>query len=261
MRFKDKVVFVTGASGGIGRALAIEFSNEGAAVALVARSAEVLHELEAELCAQGKQALALPGDVTDRAVLEQAIHKTVDCFGRLDILVNNAGIGLYAPLATVPTGDFERMMKLNFWSVLWAIQAALPHLEKNGEGRIINISSILGKLDFPWMGAYCASKHAINSLSNALRMELSDRHVEVLTVCPGRVRTQFQPNAIKYKPIENPPGSGMALSPEEVACAVVRAAWKHKREIVLPRKGRLLVALQQFWPRMGDRLAMTFASR
>jgi short-subunit dehydrogenase len=261
MKFDGKVALVTGASSGIGRAIALEFGKEGAHVAALARTTERLDSLADELRAQGVRVLSIPCDVTDRTALRAAIDRTAAEFGRLDILVNNAGIGIYSPVATVPVEDFERVMELNFWATLCAIQTAIPHFEKQQGGIIINVSSILGKLDFPWMGAYCASKHAVNSISNALRMELKEKNVEVLTVCPGRVLTNFQPNAVKYKPIHNPRWSGPGLTPEQVAHAVVRGAWKHKREIVLPRMAWVLVVLQNVWPTLADRLAMAFSSR
>lgn len=260
MKFKDKVALVTGASNGIGRAIAIEFAREGAHVAALARNQDRLSELSNQLHALGVKALPLPCDVTRRDDLRAAVDQAASHFGRLDVLVNNAGRGIYSPLVTVNLADFEQVMALNFWAPLWAIQAAMPHFEPQGGGTIINISSILGKVDFPWMGAYCATKHALNSISNVLRMELKGKHVEVLTVCPGRVRTDFQPNALKYRPVQNPSWSAGALAPEEVARAVVRGAWKHHREIVIPRSGWILIAIQHLVPRLADRLAMAFAS-
>lgn len=262
MKFKDQVVFITGASRGIGRALAVEFAREGSHIAAVARTRERLEKLSGELQGLGVRVLPLMCDVTDRKALVAAVNEIAKHFGRLDVLVNNAGMGIYSPLATVAIEDFERVMNLNFWAPLTAIQAAVPHFEKQQGGTIINISSILGKLDYPWMGAYCATKHALNSISNALRMELKGKNISVLTVCPGRVKTDFQPNAVKYKPIQNPAiTAATALSPESVARAVVRAAWKHKREIVIPRGGWVLVGLQHLWPTLADRLAMSFSSR
>lgn len=261
VKFKDRVVFVTGASRGIGRALALEFAREGARLVLVARSIERVNRLRDEIQADGREVLAIPCDVTEREAVETAIRRTIETFGGLDILVNNAGIGLYSDLATVPMEDFERLMRLNVWAPLYAIQAALPQFEKQGHGHLINVSSILGRLDYPWMGAYCASKHAVNSISNALRMELRDKNIEVMTVCPGRVLTDFQANAIKYKEIVNPAKPTLPMTPEAVARAVVRGAWKHRREVVLPRAAWLLIALQQFWPDLADRVALSWSSR
>lgn len=260
MKFKNKVALVTGASDGIGRALALELARAGADVAILARSTARLQELSKQVEAFGVRSLPLTCDVTDRAALTSAVHQTAESFGRLDLLINNAGMGLYSEMTQVPLDDFERLMELNFWAPIVATQAAATHLEKRG-GIIINISSILGKLDYPGMGAYCATKHAVNSISNVLRMELREKGIEVLTVCPGRVDTGFQLHAIKYQTLRNPRFSVAAMSPEWVARVIVRAAWRHKREIVLPRAGWVLVAIQHLWPRLGDRLAMTFMTR
>ncbi|MFI5174203.1 MAG: SDR family oxidoreductase [Terriglobia bacterium] len=261
MKFQNKVVLITGASYGIGRAIAIEFAKQGAHVAAMARSTDRLESLSDQLRQIGVDALALTCDLSHRESLKDAVEKAASHFGRIDILVNNAGRGLYAPLATVDFEDFKAVMKLNFWAPLWAIQSVMPYFERQQAGIIINISSILGKVDFPGMGAYCATKHALNSISNALRMELKEKHVEVLTVCPGRVQTEFQPHAIKYKPIQNPSWSARGLAPEEVARAVVQGVWKHKREVVIPRAGWLLAAVQHFAPRLADRLAVAFSSK
>jgi short-subunit dehydrogenase len=261
MKFQSKVVLITGASHGIGRALAVEFAKEGAHVAALARSTDRLTALSDELRAAGVGSLALTCDVTHRESLKTAVDTAASHFGHIDILVNNAGRGLYAPLNTVDLEDFEEIMNLNCFAPLWAIQSVMPCFERQLGGMIINVSSILGKVDFPWMGAYCATKHALNSISNVLRMELKEKHVEVLTVCPGRVRTEFQPHAIKYKPVQNPSWSVEGLSSEEVARAVVQGAWKHKREIVIPRSGWLLAAVQHFAPGLADRLATAFSSR
>ena len=261
MKFQGKAVLITGASYGIGRALAIEFAREGAQVAGLARSTDRLMTLSDELRDLGVNALALTCDLTQRGSLKVAVDTAAAHFGRLDILVNNAGRGLYAPLTTVDSNDFEEIMNLNLFAPLWAIQSVMPYFERQQGGIIINISSILGKVDFPGMGPYCATKHALNSISNALRMELKEKHVEVLTVCPGRVQTEFQPHAIKYKPIQNASWSTRGLSPEDVARAVVQGAWKHKREIVIPRAGWVLAAVQHVAPRLADRLAVAFSSR
>ncbi|MBZ5538143.1 MAG: SDR family oxidoreductase [Acidobacteriia bacterium] len=261
MKFKNKVVFVTGASSGIGHALAVEFAREGAHVAAVARDAARLTALSDQLRDLGVDALALPCDITQREALKAAVDRAASHFRRLDILVNNAGRGLYAPLATVPFEDFDEVMNLNFWAPLWAIQSALPYFERQQGGVIVNISSILGKVDFPWMGAYCATKHALNSISNTLRMELKEKHVSVLTVCPGRVQTEFQQNATKYRPVQNSSWSAGALSPEDVARAVIQGVWTRKREIVIPRAGWLLAAVQHLAPGLADRLAFAFSSK
>ncbi len=261
MKFKGKVALVTGASKGLGRAIALEFAREGAHVAILARSADLLQKLASEVETHGVRALPLCCDVTHSGDLAIAVNRAAEELGRLDILVNNVGVGLYSEIAKVPLQDFRFMMELNFWSMIVAIQTALPHMGRQREGTIINIASILGKIDYPWMGAYCASKHAMVSICNALRMELREKKINVLTVCPGRVDTQFQPNALKYRPLRNPHFSAIPLSAERVARQIVRGAWKHKREIVLPRAGWLLVALQHLWPQLSDRLAMSFTTR
>lgn len=193
---RDRVAIITGGSRGLGLLIARELALQGARLCILARDPDELDFARRELVAVGHhRVLALPCDVRNRADVEWAVAATVERFGRLDILINNAGVVQVGPLEHMDLEDFEDAMQVHFWGPLYLIQAALPHLRERGEGRIVNISSIGGKVAIPHMAPYSASKHALVGLSNALRTELAKDGVWVTTVCPGLMRTGSHVNA------------------------------------------------------------------
>jgi NADP-dependent 3-hydroxy acid dehydrogenase YdfG len=193
---KDRVIVITGASGGIGAALAELVGGQGARVALVARRERELGEVAAR---SGAGALPIVADVTRRADVERAVQATLDRFGRIDVWVNNAGRGITRMVSQLTDEDFDEMMTVNVKSVLYGMQAVLPHFRQRGGGHIINVSSMLGRVPLaPFRSAYAAAKHAMNSLSANLRMELhaTDPGIIVSVVHPGIVATEFGTRAL-----------------------------------------------------------------
>jgi NAD(P)-dependent dehydrogenase (short-subunit alcohol dehydrogenase family) len=194
--FRDRVALITGGSRGLGLLIARELALQGARLCILARDPDELDTARRELAAVGHhRVLALPCDVRQREDAEWAVGATVERFGRLDILINNAGVVQVGPLEHMDLEDFDDALKVHFWGPLYFTRAALPHL-KQREGRIVNISSIGGKVAIPHMAPYCASKHALVGLSNALRAELAQHGVWVTTVCPGLMRTGSHVNAL-----------------------------------------------------------------
>jgi NADP-dependent 3-hydroxy acid dehydrogenase YdfG len=191
------VALVTGASSGIGEATARELAARGAAVSLVARRADRLEALAAELRAGGATVLTVTADVTDRARAEAAVQRTVDELGRLDILINNAGVMLLGPIADAPVEEWERMVQINVLGLLYCAKAALPHLLAAAEGEprrsadLVNVSSVAGRLVRLGSGVYNATKHAVGAFSESLRQEVTGRHVRVSLVEPGAVATEL----------------------------------------------------------------------
>jgi NAD(P)-dependent dehydrogenase (short-subunit alcohol dehydrogenase family) len=242
MNVKDKVILITGASSGIGRALAGILVGRGAHVALMARSAQTLEDLAAELSLRGgnaagaadqtpsKVALALPTDVTDRKAVEGAIRACLGHFGRLDILVNCAGIGYFGAVETMTMDDFDTLVKTNLHGVLNAIHAALPALKKS-RGIIVNVSSGLAMRALPFLAAYAGTKSMLNALSDGMRLELAPYGVRVLTYCPPSTDTGFNARALKGVGMENVDGRGVkSAKTETVAKRIADAIRSETRQ-------------------------------
>ena len=196
IQFRDRVAVITGGSRGLGLLMARELAAEGARLAILARDPAELDLARRELVAiSGQRVLALPCDVGNADEIRWAIDATAERFGRLDILINNAGIIQVGPLEHMTVEDFEEAMRVHFWGPFHAILAALPHLRKRETGRIVNISSIGGRIAVPHLVPYSASKFALVGLSDGLRTELAKEGIYVTTVCPGLMRTGSHVNA------------------------------------------------------------------
>ena len=193
--FAGKSVLVTGGSRGLGLAIARRIAAEGGRVALLARNEDELRRACKELRALGGEALAVPCDLLDRGQSLGAIETVVDHFGGIDVLINNAGIIEVGPLENMRRGDFEKSMQLHFWAPFNLIRQTVPHMQRAGGGRIVNISSIGGKVAVPHLAPYSASKFALVGLSDAVRAELARDQIHVTTVTPGMMRTGSQVNA------------------------------------------------------------------
>lgn len=187
MQLEGKVCVVTGASSGIGEATARLLAARGASVVLAARRAERLHALAGEL----DGALAVPTDVTAAGALEHLVAQALDTHGRVDVLVNNAGQGLHVPLMDVDADDLRAVLELNVIAPLRAMQAAMPALSASGAGAIVNVSSATSLRLFPGLGAYSATKAALNMLSQIARAEFADAGVSVSVVYPSVTATEF----------------------------------------------------------------------
>lgn len=247
---------VTGASSGIGEATALALAGRGAAVMLAARAEEKLRFLEREISAAGGRALAMRTDVTDRDSVEAMVERTIEEFGSLDVLVNNAGLGLSGRVAELRAEDLRQVLEVNLIGPLVCIQAALPHMRQ--EGRIINISSVVGKRAIPKVGGYCATKSALNALSDALRVEVAGRGITVTSVYPGTTQTAFRENSRRTKD-EKRGWRPRGVVPEEVAAKIAAAAESGGRDVYVTLPDRLFVAGTTLAPGLFDRLLRLWA--
>ncbi len=193
--FRGRCVVITGGSRGLGLVMARQLGRRGARVAILGRNAEALARAEAQLNNQGAEVMAVPCDVRRQEDVEAAIGKIADRFGTIDVLINNAGIIQVGPLEHMTVKDFEDALAAHLWGPLHCILAVLPHMHRGGQGRIVNIASIGGKIAVPHLLPYCASKFALVGLSDGLRTELRRHGILVTTVCPGLMRTGSPRNA------------------------------------------------------------------
>jgi NAD(P)-dependent dehydrogenase (short-subunit alcohol dehydrogenase family) len=251
-----RVAIVTGASSGIGEATARALVGRGAAVVLAARAEERLEVLEGEISSSGGRALALRTDVSDRESVRAMVERAVEAFGSLDILVNNAGLGLSGRVAEVRVEDLRYVFEVNVVGPLLCIQTALPFMEPGA--RIINVSSVVGRRAIPKVGAYCATKFALNALSDSLRVEIADRGITVTSVYPGTTRTTFRENSRRTKD-EKRGWRPRGVTPERVAEKITRAAEKGPRDVYVTLPDRLFVAGTTLLPGLTDRVLHSWA--
>jgi NAD(P)-dependent dehydrogenase (short-subunit alcohol dehydrogenase family) len=195
---RDKVAVITGGSRGLGLVLARHICAQGGSVALIARDADELARAKADLAARGAAVLTIECDLLDARQIQSAVQQIIDRFGRIDILINNAGIIEVGPLQNMMREDFERAMRLHFWAPFELIAKIVPEMRVWGGGRIVNISSIGGKVAVPHLAPYSASKFALTGFSDAIRAELALDNIHVTTVAPGMMRTGSHVNA-KFK--------------------------------------------------------------
>ncbi len=166
---------------------------------------------------------------------------------------------MYASFASSPPERLEQLVTTNWLGPAFAAQAVIPHMRKQGSGQIINISSVAGKVPLPWMTTYCSTKFALNALSYGLRMELAEDNIQVISVCPGRIKTPFTENA--YKDSWTSPLKPGGISPERVARAVVRASLRNPREIIVPSDNWSFVWLHALWPGFIERMTLRVLRR
>ena len=231
--YRDRVAIVTGASSGIGAGLARGLAQRGARVALVARRTERLEELAREIESKGGTALALPCAVEHRDQVEAAARAVKERFGRIDILVNNAGRGRHALFKDHDVADIEDLMRVNYFGVVYWIKSVLPALRERGEGWIVNLSSVAGKLGQPDESAYAATKFAVAGLSESLTYEFDPLGIHVLCVHPALVRTEMFDEAVLARMPERAKRTFLSVERfcEEVFAALARGAY----EVTIPR--------------------------
>ncbi|MFH1868387.1 MAG: SDR family oxidoreductase [Candidatus Omnitrophota bacterium] len=253
MELKDKVVVITGASSGIGRSLAVKLFDAGCYIALASRDENKLKELTGQLGGDSKRCLVLPTDVSDKSQVDNMIDKALEVFKKIDILINCAGLGIYGKVASSDIEQIRYIFEVNFFGTVYAIQKAYPIMSKAEGGCIVNISSVAGFRAWPNNGYYCAAKHAVNAITDSLRLEAKSDNIDVLLVMPGTTNTDFISNSLNVaeEVKKSPP---MDMTPDEVARHVIDAIRKRKNRIVLTAKGKIIYILNRISPSLTERL-------
>jgi short-subunit dehydrogenase len=253
---RGKVAVVTGASSGIGEATARELASRGASVVLASRAMDKLEALRREISASGGLALAVETDVSDRDSVDAMVGRSVGELGSLDVLVNNAGLGLSGRIAEVRAEDVRHVFEVNAIGPLNCIQSALVHMGEGG--RIINVSSVVGRRAIPKVGAYCASKFALNALSDALRVEVAGRGITVTSVYPGTTSTSFRENSRRTRD-EKRGWRPKGVTPDKVAQKIADAAERGPRDVYVTLPDRLFIAGITLFPGLADRVLRSWA--
>lgn len=233
--FKDKVVWITGASSGIGESLAKLFSVEGAKLVLSSRRREALEKVQKDIGLDADNCLIVPLDLEENTMgYEKEVQLVLNHFGRLDILINNGGVSQRSSFLDTKEEVFRRIMEINFMGAVALTRATLPSLMQQKSSQLVVISSVVGKYGTPIRTVYSASKHALNGFYDALRAELWEKNVSVLIVCPGYIKTNISLNALTADGSpQNSMDSGQAsgLSAEDCATQILSGIKKGKREI------------------------------
>lgn len=250
--FQDKVVIVTGASSGIGLATARLLSRRGAKVVLAARSKDRLETYSKEM----PRSVVCPTDVTEPGAAANLAKTAVEKFGRIDILVNNAGILLYKLMEDTPPEELRKVMEVNYFGAVAVANAVLPAMAAQKSGTIVNVSSVAGRVGFPNLGYYCASKFAFTGYSESLRQEAASKGVKVVLVSPGTIYTAMTQSIVDDALAR---GKRMIITPpEKVAEAILRGIEKGSREVFIPWQTSVLNHLHFHLPGFAEWLAGFF---
>jgi len=253
---KDKVVVITGASSGIGKALAEEFAARGSKLVLAARSTDKLEATRLSLSAAGVPVLTVPCDVTKESDCRNLVEKAVAEYGTIHVLINNAGISMRALFADLDLNVLRQLMDTNFWGAVYCTRFAMPYLLAN-KGSVVGVSSIAGKKGLPGRTGYSASKFALEGFLETLRTENLKKDLHVLVACPGFTSSNIRNTALdKDGSIqgESPRNESKMMQPGEVASRIYSAVLHRKRDLILSTDGKLTIWLNKFFPGWMDKV-------
>jgi short-subunit dehydrogenase len=260
---KNKIVIVTGASSGIGKATALRFAQKGAHLVLAARSVAKLNILSEQLTPFGVEVLIVPTDVSIEADCKNLMDKALEKFGRIDVLVNNAGISMRAAFADIELDVLKKVMDVNFWGTVFCTRYAMASILKS-KGSIVGVSSIAGYKGLPGRTGYSSSKFAMHGFLESVRIENLKNGIHVLIACPGFTASNIRNTALDANGSvqgETPRDEQKMMQPEEVAKAMVAAVEKRKDRLTLTANGKLTVFLNKFFPKMVDKLVFNHMSK
>ncbi len=253
---KNKIVIITGASSGIGKALAHRFGQAGAKVVITGRNLEKLEATAQTLNQQNIENLAIQADVSIESDNEKVVQQTLHQYGQIDVLINNAGISMRALFEDLDLKVIQQIMDINFYGTVYATKYALPHIIES-QGSIVGVSSIAGYRGLPGRTGYSASKFAMHGFLESLRTELLKKNVHVLLACPGFTQSNIRNVALTadgQTQGETPRDEEKMMSSEEVAERILKAVQKRQRDLVLTRQGKLTVFMNKWLPTWMDKM-------
>ncbi len=260
---KNKLVIITGASSGIGKACAEKFAAEGANLVLAARSKEKLVDVEKQLSVFGVEVLSVVTDVSKELDCKRLMNQALSKFGRIDILVNNAGISMRASFKDVDVEVIKRVMDVNFFGTVYCTRYAISSIIENN-GSVVGVSSIAGYKGLPGRTGYSSSKFAMHGFLEALRIENIKNGLHVLIACPGYTASNIRNSALVAdgsEQGETPREEKKMMQPEEVATYILNAVIHRKDRLTLTLNGKLTVLLNKFFPKWVDRMVHNYISK
>ncbi len=247
---QENVVWITGASSGIGKSMAFEWAKLGYKVALSARRKELLDEVATNIRQSGGEALVLPCDIMDETAIENTVQQIISTYGRLDVVMANAGFGVFGSLEKLKAKDWNRQLQGNVTGLALTVKYALPHLKKTS-GRIGLVGSVGAYLPSPNLGAYGASKAAVNSIGLTLQVELMDTGVSCTTLHPGFIAseiTRIDNNGVWHPEQPDPRPANLIWPTDKAAKVMISAVLKRKRNYIFTTHGRIFVWIQRWFP-------------
>ncbi len=247
----NTIILLTGASKGIGRATAIALATQGITLVLTARSVEKLEAVAHEVETKGGTAIVIPADLGNPLARTALVQETFERVGNVDVLINNAGLGMEEPVGNIDLEDARQLFEVNFFAVLDLIQQILPRMKARGTGQIVNVSSIVGHRATPHQSVYCATKYALNGLSDGLRTELVDTKIVVTDIYPGVTATNFPANQLHSQHIAK---RRNAVPPERVAAVIADAIRKPRRSRYVTWKDQILIYGTRLFPWWADQV-------
>ncbi|WP_420318980.1 SDR family NAD(P)-dependent oxidoreductase [Ekhidna sp.] len=249
--FKDKIVVITGAGSGIGRALALEFEKHGARLALNDYNEDGLTETCSLLQNDSEETIySQVFDVSDEQAMFDFAATIKNRWGNAHVIINNAGIsGFTEPLYTTPVSAYKKVMDINFFGVLYGTKAFLPHLVENNEGAVVNISSVFGMIGYPGATDYCASKFAVRGFTEALSVEFHQSPISIHTVHPGGIKTNITDSALNDDPDRDFDDAFLTTPPEKLAKRIIRGIQKGEPRIIYGNQSRQIWLASRFLPK------------
>lgn len=261
---QNKVVVVTGASSGIGKALVYEAAGQQARIVMAARNLDEMQTIEQELKSSGTDVLSVRTDVTDEYACKSLIDRTIEHFGRIDVLINCAGISMRAKFQDMELDVLRKVMDVNFWGTVYCTKYALPYLIET-KGSVVGIISIAGFIGLPARTGYAASKFAVRGFLNTLRIENLKTGLHVLVAAPGFTASNIRKTALNAsgnQQGESPRDEAGMMSAERCASIIFKGIRKRKREIIMTFvEGKLAVFLNKFIPAITDRLTFSHMAK
>ncbi|MCK7590552.1 SDR family oxidoreductase [Subsaxibacter sp. CAU 1640] len=258
MNLENKTIWITGASSGIGKGLALELSKYPCNLILSSRRKEVLEEVKL-LCSNQERIAILPLDLTDFENLKPIAEKAVSCFGKVDILINNGGVSQRSLVIDTDISIDKKLMEIDYLGTIGLSKAILKHFVENKSGHFVTVSSLMGKFSSPYRSGYCGAKHALHGFFDALRMEHEKDHIKVTMICPGFVNTDVAKNALTgdgSKQDSQDKATENGLTVEEFSKRVIKAIQKEKFEAYIGKKEVLGVYLKRFFPKLLHKFVM-----